>query len=348
MTISSLTITQADDWHCHLRDGAALATTVPATAAQFARAIVMPNLVPPVTTVEAAEDYRQRILAARPAGSEFTPLMTLYLTDSMSVDTLAAAGANAHIHACKLYPAGATTNSDAGVRDVKKIYPLLEQMQASNLVLSLHGEVVHPETDIFDREAVFIEETLADIVKTFPKLRIVLEHITTKTAVDFIQSCSDHVAATITAHHLCLTRNDLLAGGIKPHYYCLPVVKRQEDKAALIQAATSGNPSFFLGTDSAPHAISKKESACGCAGIFTAPVAMNVYADVFEKANALDRLEAFASFYGADFYQLPRNTRKIQLKKADFTVPNALPYLDESIQAFMAGTTLNWQVCNDE
>lgn len=348
MSISTLTITQPDDWHTHLRDNAALDTTVPACAAQFARAIVMPNLTPAVSSVEAAIAYRDRILDALPESKHFEPLMTLYLTESMSPETINQAGKHEHIHACKLYPAGATTNSAEGVRDIKRIYPLLQAMQDNNLVLCIHGEVVNPEADIFDRESLFIEKTLRQLVKDFPNLRIVLEHITTKAAVDFIQSSPDNVAATITAHHLCLSRNDLLVDGIKPHYYCLPVVKRQTDRDALIRAATSGNPKFFLGTDSAPHAISQKESACGCAGIFTAPVAMNIYADIFERANALEKLEAFASFHGADFYQLPRNTAKIQLRKADFHVPNSMPYLNESIQPFMAGNTLNWQVVSDD
>lgn len=319
--MKTLTITRPDDCHLHVRNGAILKTVLPHTARQFARAIIMPNLKPPVTTVAQALAYRNEILQAIPEGVNFTPLMTLYLTSATTIDEIKRAAECEQIHAFKLYPAGATTNSDAGVADVTKIYHLLAALEKYNLPLLIHGEVTDEDCDIFDRERVFIERYLLDIVKNFPALRIVLEHATTKESVEFVESASGKIAATITPQHLLFNRNAILAGGIKPHYYCLPILKREQHRQALINAAISGNPKFFLGTDSAPHLTYLKENACGCAGCYSAFAALELYAQAFEQANALDKLEGFASFYGADFYGLPRNVEKVTLEKTDWTVP---------------------------
>jgi len=337
-------LTRPDDWHLHFRDGDKLARTVPDTARVFGRAVVMPNLVPPVLTVEQALGYRQRILAARPAGSAFQPLMTLYLTDNTSAVEIEKAATTESIIGSKLYPAGATTHSDAGVTSVAKLYPLFEVMQRVDLPLLIHGEVTENGVDIFDREKIFIEKTLAPLVQQFPRLRVVLEHITTEDAVQFVQSSHAGVAATITAHHLLFNRNHMLAGGIRPHYYCLPVLKRDIHQQALIKAAISGNPKFFLGTDSAPHATHKKEAACGCAGCYTAPAAIELYASAFDQAKALDKLEGFASFFGADFYRLPRHTDTITLMESDWRVPDSVSFGNESITPLWAGETLHWQI----
>lgn len=339
-----LTITRPDDWHLHLRDGDYLSVTVPATARQFARAIVMPNLIPAVTTVSQAQAYRERILAHIPKDTSFEPLMTLYLTNSTTPETIDACSKSGFVHALKLYPAGATTHSDQGIRKINDIYPVLDRMQKLNIPLLIHGESIDNHVDIFDREATFIDQELIPLIHHFPKLRIVLEHITTKTAVDFILQAPSNVAATITAHHLWLNRNDLLAGGIRPHYYCLPILKRQTDQQALINAATSGNKKFFLGTDSAPHAKNTKENACGCAGIFTAHAAIELYTQVFAHADALDQLENFASFNGADFYQLPRNNDKITLVKNSWQIAAEINYAEQTLIPFCANQTLEWTV----
>ena len=339
----TLTITRPDDWHLHLRDGAALAAVLPATARQFARAIVMPNLRPPVTTAEAAQAYRQRIRAALPAGSDFEPLMTLYLTDNTPPDEIARAQA-AGVVALKLYPAGATTNSDAGVTDMRKVYPTLAAMQRAGLLLLVHGEVTDPEVDIFDREAVFIDRVMQPLRRDFPELKVVFEHITTAEAAAYVAGSSGPTAATITAHHLLYNRNALFTGGLRPHYYCLPVLKKEQHRLALMQAATSGNPKFFLGTDSAPHAAALKEqSVCG-AGCYTAPAAMELYAEAFEAAGALDQLEGFASHFGADFYGLPRNSGSVTLVRQPWTLPESLPFGDALIKPLRAGETLNWKL----
>ena len=340
-----LTLTRPDDWHIHLRDGAALTRTVGDAAKQFARAIVMPNLVPPVMNAAQAQEYKARILAARPEGSQFEPLMVLYLTDNTDPAEIAIAKA-AGVTACKLYPAGATTNSASGVTDLKKIYPVLEAMQKAGMHFLLHGEVTDSAIDIFDREKVFLDRTLSQVVKDFPALKMVLEHITTADAAQFVAAAPANVAATITAHHLLYNRNHMLAGGIRPHYYCLPILKRSTHQQALIQAATSGNPKFFLGTDSAPHAKDKKEAACGCAGSYTAFAAIELYAEAFEDAGALDKLEAFASHFGADFYGLPRNTDTITLLKKDWQVPETLTLGDTPMVPLRAGETLRWQLQN--
>ena len=339
----TLTITRPDDWHLHLRDGAALAAVLPATARQFARAIVMPNLRPPVTTAEAAQAYRQRIRAALPAGSDFEPLMTLYLTDNTPPDEIARAQA-AGVVALKLYPAGATTNSDAGVTDMRKVYPTLAAMQRAGLLLLVHGEVTDPEIDIFDREAVFIDRVMQPLRRDFPELKVVFEHITTAEAAAYVAGSSGPTAATITAHHLLYNRNALFTGGLRPHYYCLPVLKKEQHRLALMQAATSGNPKFFLGTDSAPHAAALKEqSVCG-AGCYTAPAALELYAEAFEAAGALDQLEGFASHFGADFYGLPRNSGSVTLVRQPWTLPESLPFGDALIKPLRAGETLNWKL----
>lgn len=338
--MKTLTITQPDDFHVHLRTGDILNTVLAHTAKQFARAIIMPNLKPPVTTVEQALAYRAEILAALPKQSSFTPLMTLYLTGATSIADVKAVADCEHTKAFKLYPAGATTNSDAGVSDVKQIYAVLEAMEKYDVPLLVHGEVVDSDCDIFDRERVFIDRYLTAITQDFPNLRVVLEHATTEEAVQFVQSSSDKVAATITPQHLLFNRNALLVGGIKPHYYCLPILKREPHRLALVKAATSGNKKFFLGTDSAPHLSALKENACGCAGCYSAYGAMALYAEAFEAANALDKLEGFASFYGADFYGLPRNQQSITLVKQDWTVP--AQYGD--ITPLKAGETLTWQI----
>jgi len=339
---TQITLPQPDDCHVHLRDGALLALTVPHIAKQCARAIVMPNLLPPIITVKSAADYRARILAAVPADCDFEPLMTLYLTDETTQDELIAAKNSGFIHAVKCYPAGATTHSDSGVTNLKKCYSLFETMQEIDMPLLLHGEVTDPDVDIFDREAVFIERTLNPIIQAFPELRIVLEHITTKTAVEFILATNDNVAATITAHHLWLDRNDLLVGGIRPHYYCLPILKRASDKKALRKAAISGNKKFFMGTDSAPHPHTDKETSCGCAGIYTAYASLALYATVFEEENAIDKLASFCSVFGAQFYQLPVSTVQCKLKKQTWTVPKSYGVGNTNIIPFAANEQLTW------
>ncbi|WP_415034679.1 dihydroorotase [Azonexus sp.] len=340
-----LTLTRPDDWHLHLRDAAALAAVLPHTARQFARAIVMPNLKPPVTTVAQAEAYRQRIVAALPAGADFTPLMTLYLTDDTTPEEIARAAASDCVHAVKLYPAGATTNSDAGLTQIEKAYDALAAMEAHGLPLLVHGEVTDPAVDLFDREKVFIDTVLLPLTRRFPGLKVVMEHITTRDAAQFVRSAPAQVAATITAHHLLYNRNAIFQGGLRPHWYCLPVLKRETHRQALLGAAVSGNPKFFLGTDSAPHARSTKESACGCAGCYTAYGALELYAQAFEDAGALDKLEGFASFYGADWYGLPRNTGTLTLSKIDWQVPASYPYLPgDDIVPLRAGETLRWKL----
>ena len=335
--LSPLTITRPDDWHVHLRDGAALAAVLPDTARQFARAIVMPNLVPPVTTVARAGAYRERILAALPKGARFEPLMTLYLTESTSPADIEEAKASGFVHAVKYYPAGATTHSDAGARDLSRCWDTLAAMQAHDLPLLMHGEVTDPAVDIFDRERVFITEQLTAVVQAFPGLRLVLEHITTREAVEFVERASPRVAATITAHHLLLNRNSLFTGGMRPHHYCLPVLKREVHRQALVQAATSGNPKFFLGTDSAPHARHTKEADCGCAGIYSAHSAIELYAEAFDAAGRLDRLEAFASWFGPDFYGLSRNSDHITLHRRSWQIPVSLPLGSDALVPFRAG-----------
>ncbi len=341
---NTLTITTPDDWHLHLRDGDALDTLVPHTAAQFARAIVMPNLKPPVTTTSRAVAYRDSILAARPVDSEFDPLMTLYLTDNTSAAEITHAKASSYVYAVKYYPAGATTNSDSGVTDISKTYPALEALQYTGMPLLLHGEVTDPDIDIFDREAVFIERVLTPLMKDFPALKIVLEHITTKQAVEFVTDGPDNLAATITPQHLLFNRNAMFKGGIRPHLYCLPILKRNVHQQALVQAATSASPKFFLGTDSAPHTRHAKESACGCAGIYSAHAAIELYATAFEQADALDKLEGFASFYGADFYGLPRNNTTITLVKKDWCVPASYQFQDDALIPLLAGENLSWKL----
>jgi dihydroorotase len=343
MSTRELIIHRPDDWHVHLRDGNMLKLAADQTARQFARAIVMPNLVPPVTTVSAAVAYRDRILAAIPSDRDFTPLMTAYLTDSIDPDEVAAGFDSGVFTACKLYPAGATTNSDAGVTNVQNIYPVLERMQTIGMPLLVHGEVVSPDVDVFDREAMFIETVLSPLLAAFPELKVVLEHITTSDAVQYVQSTGTNLAATITAHHLHIDRNDLFKGGLRPHAYCLPVAKRREHKTALRQAAVSGNPKFFLGTDTAPHLKADKEADCGCAGIFSAPVALESYVRVFEEEGVLDRFEAFASEYGPGFYGLPLNESRILLRKTDNPVPDLITRDDEQVVPFHAGETLGWK-----
>ncbi|RZM75497.1 dihydroorotase [Pseudoalteromonas rubra] len=339
----TLTITRPDDWHVHLRDGAVLVDTVRDISRYMGRAIIMPNLVPPATCTQSALAYRERILAAKPNG-QFEPLMVLYLTDNTSAEEIRAAQASGHIVAAKLYPAGATTNSDSGVTDIENIYPILEVMQEVGMLLLVHGEVTDSSIDIFDREKVFIDTKLRKVVDAFPKLKIVLEHITTQDAVEFVESAPDNVAATITAHHLLYNRNHMLAGGIRPHYYCLPILKRNTHQQALLRAATSGSKKFFLGTDSAPHAKDKKEAACGCAGAYTAHAAIELYAEAFEEAGALDKLEGFASHFGADFYGLPRNTDTITLEKSSWQVPESYPLGDTQVVPIKAGASIDWQV----
>lgn len=339
-----LTLTRPDDWHLHLRDDAALASVAAHSAHRFARAIVMPNLKPPVTTTALAQAYRQRILDALPAGSHFEPLMTLYLTDRLTPQEITTASESGIVKGVKLYPAGATTNSDAGVSDIRQRYPVLEAMQREGMPLQVHAEVTDPEVDIFDRERAFIDRHMISLVKDFPELRIVFEHVTTVDAVDFVRSSGGRLAATITPQHLLYNRNAMLAGGIRPHFYCLPILKRSSHQAALLQAATSGDPRFFLGTDSAPHAQSAKESACGCAGCYSAHAAIELYAAVFEQAGALDKLEGFASFFGADFYGLPRNQERITLEKKAWTVPISYPFGDEKVVPLAAGERLTWQL----
>ena len=341
---TGLTLARPDDWHVHLRDGPALSAVAGHTARVFGRAIVMPNLKPPVTTVEAAALYRARILAALPAGARFTPLMTLYLTDNTAPAEVERAKASGFVHAVKYYPAGATTNSDSGVTALDRVYPVLAAMERAGLVLSLHGEVTDAAVDMFDRERVFVDTLLARIVRDFPGLKVVLEHITTREAAAFVREAQTPMGATITPQHLLWSRNALFAGGIRPHYYCLPVLKRETHREALVAAATSGNPRFFLGTDSAPHARHTKENACGCAGCYSAHAALELYAEAFETANALDRLEGFASRFGADFYGLPRNTETITLEQAPWTVPAEYPYGADTIVPLRAGETLRWRI----
>ena len=340
-----LTITRPDDWHLHLRDGEALAAVLPHTARQFGRAIVMPNLKPPVTTVDQAAAYRDRILAALPAGMAFEPLMTLYLTDNTPASEVAKAAASGFVKAVKLYPAGATTNSDAGLTDIAKAYDTLAEMERVGLPLLVHGEVTDQSVDLFDREKVFIDTVLLPLTQRFPTLRVVMEHITTKDAAEFVASTPANVGATITAHHLLYNRNAIFQGGVRPHWYCLPVLKRETHREALVAAAISGNPKFFLGTDSAPHAKMTKEAACGCAGCYTAYAAIELYAEAFEQAGALDKLEGFASFHGPDWYGLPRNADKVTLAKENWTVPAEYPYLaTDSIVPLRAGETLSWKM----
>ncbi len=342
--MNKLTLIRPDDWHLHVRNGDILKTVIAHTANQFARAIIMPNLNPPVLTVDQALIYRQEILQALPADSNFNPLMTLYLTSDLTQDEVKKAAESEFIHAIKLYPAGATTNSDSGVSDLKGIYPILETMEQVDLPLLIHGEVTNPDCDIFDREKVFIESSLNDIVKNFPDLRIVVEHVTTKEAVDFVLAASSKVAATITPQHLMFNRNAILAGGIRPHHYCLPIIKREHHRQALLSAATSGNPKFFLGTDSAPHLTGAKESSCGCAGCYSAYAAIELYAEVFDQAGALDKLEGFASFFGADFYNLPRNSKSITVEQQTWTVPATYQVNDKTITPLKAGEDLSWKL----
>lgn len=344
MTINAITITRPDDWHLHLRDSAALQAVLPDTARQFARAIVMPNLRPPVLTTDLAEAYRTAILQALPGGMTFEPLMTLYLTDNTSADEIKKAKASGFVHGVKLYPAGATTNSDSGVTNLGFCVEALEAMELVGMPLLMHGEVTDANIDVFDREKVFIERNMETLLKRYPKLKIVFEHITTKDAADFVTSAPNNVAATITVHHLLMNRNDMFAGGIRPHHYCLPVLKREEHRLALVKAATSGNPKFFLGTDSAPHAKDSKEAACGCAGMYTAHSAIELYAEAFEAAGCLNKLEAFASFYGADFYDLPRNQDKITLYKESWQVPTSMPFGNDELIPMRAGQTIAWKL----
>jgi dihydroorotase len=339
----TLTITRPDDWHIHFRDGAAMQSVLPDTARVFGRAIAMPNLKPPVVNVADAAAYRQRLLTAA-GGATFEPLMTLYLTDNTQPDEIRQARASGFVHAVKYYPAGATTNSDSGVTDLAKAYPAIAAMEEVGMPLLLHGEVVDPEVDVFDREAVFIERHLVRLLRDFPELKIVLEHITTRQAAEFVTAAPANVAATVTVHHLLYNRNAMFKGGIRPHLYCLPVLKREQHRQALVAAATSGNPKFFLGTDSAPHAVGAKETACGCAGIYSAHAAIELYAEAFEDAGALDKLEPFASFYGADFYGLPRHTDAITLRRERWDAPASLRLGEEALVPLRAGEAIRWRV----
>lgn len=341
--VQTLTLTRPDDWHLHVRDGDALATVVPHSAAQFGRAIIMPNLRPPVTTTEAALAYKARIQAAVPPGVAFEPLMTLYLTDKLPADEIQRAK-DAGVVAAKLYPAGATTNSDAGVTDIRKTYKTLEAMQRAGLLLLVHGEVTSPEIDLFDREAVFIDQQLIPLRRNFPELKIVFEHITTREAAQYVQESDQFLAATLTAHHLLYNRNAIFTGGIRPHYYCLPVLKRETHRLALLAAAISGNPKFFLGTDSAPHAVHLKEHASGCAGCYTAHAAMELYAQAFDSVGALDKLEGFASFFGADFYGLPRNSGHITLQRESWTPPASFAFGQAELKPLGSGEALAWRL----
>lgn len=340
----SLKMTRPDDWHLHVRDGAAMASVLTHTARQFGRAIIMPNLKPPVTTVAQAGAYRERIVAALPQGSSFEPLMTLYLTDNTTPDEINRAAESGFVKAVKLYPAGATTNSDAGVTSLERCRPVLRAMAETGLPLLVHGEVTDPAVDLFDREAVFIETVLKPLLEDMPDLRVVMEHITTAEAARFVSSAGSRVAATLTAHHLLYNRNAIFQGGLRPHYYCLPVLKRERHREALVDAAISGASSFFLGTDSAPHPQHGKEAACGCAGCYTAHAAIEMYAEAFEAAGALDRLEAFASFHGPDFYRLPRNTEQITLERQEWQVPAEYVFGADRLIPLRAGETLRWQM----
>jgi dihydroorotase len=342
--MSRITITRPDDWHLHLRDGDHMRAVLPDTARRFARAIVMPNLQPPVTTTDMAAGYRERILSALPNGMRFEPLMTLYLTDKTSGKEIQRAKASGVVHAVKYYPAGATTNSDAGVTELIKAEEALAAMEECGLPLLVHGEVTFANVDIFDRERLFIDRVLIPVLQKFPKLRVVFEHITSKEAVRFVLGAPPRVAATITAHHLLLNRNAMFAGGIRPHHFCMPVLKREDDRLALIEAATGGNPKFFLGTDSAPHARETKEATCGCAGMYTAHAGIELYAEIFGAYNALDKLEAFASVYGPAFYGLPRNQDKITLVKEVWNVPKELPFHKNALVPFRAGGTVGWRL----
>ncbi len=342
-TPQEITLTRPDDWHLHVRDGAALQAVVPHTAAQFGRAIIMPNLRPPCSTAAAALEYKARIVAAVPEGVQFEPLMTLYLTDNLAPDEIARAK-GAGVVAAKLYPAGATTNSDAGVTDIRKTYKTLEAMQKAGLLLLIHGEVTDSEIDLFDREAVFIDTKLIPLRKDFPELKIVFEHITTREAAHYVRDASAFTGATVTAHHLLYNRNAIFTGGVRPHYYCLPVLKRETHRLALVEAATSGNPKFFLGTDSAPHPAHLKEHASGCAGCYTALSAMELYAEAFDSVGKLDQLEGFASFYGADFYGLPRNQGRITLRKESWTLPEALPFGEALLKPLRGGEAMAWRL----
>lgn len=342
--VQRLTIIKPDDWHLHLRDGAHMRAVLGDTVRRFSRAIVMPNLQPPVTTTQAALAYRDRILAAIPAGARFEPLMTLYLTDNTPPREIARARESGAVHAVKYYPAGATTHSESGVTSLERCYAVLEAMADCGMPLLMHGEVTDPAVDIFDRERVFLERVLAPLTTRFPELRIVLEHITTREAAQFVASASANVAATITAHHLLLNRNALFAGGVRPHHYCLPVAKRELHREALVAAAVSGNPKFFLGTDSAPHPRNAKEAACGCAGIYTAHAALELYAEAFDQAGALEKLEDFANRYGADFYRLPYNSERVTLEQSGTDIPHELPFGDERLVPFRAGELVLWRI----
>ena len=342
--MKTLTITRPDDWHIHVRNGAILKTVLPHTARQFARAIIMPNLKPPVTTVAGALVYRKEILQAVPAGIDFTPLMTLYLTAATKISEIQKAAESDHVYAFKLYPAGATTNSDSGVADIHAIYPLLAELEKLDIPLLIHGETTDTDCDIFDRERVFVDTSLTDIATNFPNLRIVLEHVTTSEAVQFVYASGNNIAATRTPQHLLYNRNALFAGGIRPHYYCLPIIKREHHRLALVKAATSGNPKFFLGTDSAPHITSLKETSCGCAGCYTAYAALELYAEIFERADALNKLEGFASFFGADFYRLPRNSDTVTLEKTTWSIPLFYGENDNTVTPLKAGEELSWKM----
>lgn len=341
---TTITITRPDDWHLHLRDGATLQAVLPDTARRFGRAIIMPNLRPPVTTTALALEYRERILQALPAGSNFEPLMTLYLTDNTSAEDIALAKQSGIVHGVKLYPAGATTNSDSGVTNLGHCVKALEAMEKHDMPLLVHAEVTDADIDVFDREKVFIERNMIPLLERFQGLKVVFEHITTRDAAEFVAQASERVAATITAHHLLMNRNAMFAGGIRPHHYCLPVLKREEHRQALVAAAISGNSKFFLGTDSAPHPQSAKEAACGCAGMYTAYAGIELYAEAFETAGALDRLEGFASFHGPDFYGLPRNHDTVTLEKHDWDVPESLPFADDVLVPLRAGGKIGWKL----
>ena len=342
--MDKITITRPDDWHLHLRDGDALKAVLPDTASRFGRAIVMPNLRPPVTTTALAAEYRQRILDAIPAGANFEPLMTLYLTDNTGAAEITRAKASGFVHGVKLYPAGATTNSDSGVSSLDACGEALEAMQESGMPLLVHAEVTDVDVDVFDRERVFIDRHMQPLLTKYPGLKVVFEHITTKDAAEFVFSAPSNVAATITPHHLLMNRNAMFTGGIRPHHYCLPILKREEHRLALVSAATSGNPKFFLGTDSAPHAKSSKEAACGCAGMYSAHAGIELYAEAFEAAGALDKLEGFASFYGADFYGLPRNTDQITLLKTAWNVPESITFAADVLVPLRAGQSIAWKM----
>ena len=346
--MQTLTLTRPDDWHLHVRDGAHLASVVPFTARQFARAIIMPNLKPPVTTVTQARAYRERIMTAVPPATPFEPLMTLYLTDATRPEEIHAAKTSGFIVGAKLYPAGATTHSDAGVTAIEKIFPALAAMEEAGLVFQVHGEVTDPAVDVFDREAVFIDRILSRVVEKFARLKVVFEHVTTREAVQFVKSAHAGVGATVTPQHLLLNRNAIFQGGIRPHHYCLPVLKRERDRHALVEAATSDDPRFFLGTDSAPHAKHTKEHACGCAGIFSAHAAIELYAEAFEQAGRLDRLEAFASHRGPNFYALPRNQERVTLERSPWTPPASYPFANDELVPFRAGETLAWRLRTDD